>query len=1061
MNSPSQFILSTPSRMKFTGIRAVEYETLKMFRSSFTRKEYTDAYQALVKREVAAQKQAAKRAAAAAVREAAREAALEAAEAAKEAEREAKKEAARIARNLKAQAGRKYSAHAILKYFIMTKDTTSTDKVIWVGPFELKPRDYFYESSYAEINTKAKDEFEKQGSHMETESDVEVVWKLSSYKVEKKTKVVSTSVAKSAVKMKEAGSLFLDGEEQHEFDTGMGTCVFDWIIKRYGAVRGCIKTATKEALQAILGSEALENGVSAVDLNAVCDVLRCRQYALDETNQIIHAYTPEKLNNNVPPLVYRVKNGHFYPIVNEATSICQMGRATTLAQKAKEEKVEVAKTLEIVMLPLPENKNKFSQVVQICKEQNVEVYSRGAVPLRFSDEEGLVSFELNGKMYLWENDEMIDATKKIYELNGLNYDGSTIPGMINRSLSIEKSALNPHVMSVLSQAKNRVHYGRLEKPVEGEWAADIVKCYSSCIMEPQEEFYMYSSTDEWKPWDHQLLPGLYFVETEDMRLFHGSNVYSLAMIQRATSAGIEFTIRSQLRPSKTMPKTYFDNMVNFIKDVCKNDISLMKWFFNIFVGMLGKSKHSTITARMDTDVNTIWAEYNAEKPGKPFITSHDGYYFYGRNHKIELAEHNLPIWIQILDWSNIKLFDLISEVEATGGVLVGRKTDCAVFVGGSLVERNVVGGVRFCEVPEMKEAKPVEHRSLSSTICETDDWNMGSVYSSSQIEEATAALMENGGALLTGYAGTGKTYLAKKIAETFDGPILRMAPTNKAALNIGGRTIHKELKIDMSGKFNLKGLRRKYGNGRVFIIVDESSMIGSMLWRKLVELKKALPKSIWLMLGDEGQCRPVGEETMDFFESSMVKYLAGNLKMDLTEIQRYDPKLAEMALAIRMGLPFEKRMGRVMSGRHLCYFNNTRQYLNRLLNEKRGIFLASDSENGCQDAYLYEGCPVIAYRNYSKTSKIFCVNAEQFTVRSVTAEKLVVVCVRPEGEHVWDLPTADFHKWFHLNFASTVHKSQGDTLSGPVTIWDSDAMDKRILYTAVTRAKSHDQIYFA
>ena len=1062
MKTSGAFILSTPIRMKFTGIREVEYETLKMFRSSFTRKEYTEAYQKLVKREVAAQKQAAKRAAGAAAREAAREAALEAAEAAKEAAREAKREAARVARNLKAKASRKYSVHVSIHITAKRKQEDGS----WSEPFELLPRDRFFEASYADINKKAKAEYEEVVDYLINESNLQIIKDVSYYKIESKDKVTSTTVPKSVVKMKQAGSLFLDGEEQHEFDTGAGTCVFDWIIQHYGSVRGCIKSATKESLMKILGSDSLENGVSATDLDAVCDVLCCRQYALDETNEIIHTYVPKRLNNNVPPIVYRVKNGHFYPIVKEATSVCQMGRATTQAQKGKEE-VKEAKTLEIVMLPT--TKSKYAQVVALCKEQNVEVYGRGATPLRYADED-IISFELNGKLYLWEQDEVIKATQQIYALNEMSYDGSTIPGMINKQMNFlnlnEKSALNPHVMDVLSQAKNRVHYGRLQKPVKGEWAADIIKCYSSCLMKPIDDWYIFSSIDEWTAWDHKLLPGLYFVETADMRLFHGSNVYSLAIIQRAKTAGIQFTIRSQLRPSKVLPKTYFDGMVEDITYLCRGDISLMKYFFNIFVGMLGKSKHTSTSARMDTDRNTVWTEYNAEKPGKPFITAHDGYYFYGRNHTMELAEHNLPMWLQILDWSNIKLFDLVSEVEATGGVLVGRKTDCAVFVGGSLTERLEVGGVRFCEVPEMKDAKSAEYRSLSSCICETDDWNTAPISTSSQISEATSAIMANGGALLTGYAGTGKTYMAKGVAdifvESFDGPVLRMAPTNKAALNIGGRTIHKELAIDMKGKFNLKGLRRKYSGKRVLILLDEASMIGSQLWRKLVELKKALPLSVWLILGDEGQCRPVGEETMNFFESSMVKYLAANLKINLTEIQRYDPKLAELALAIRSGLSFEKRRGRVMTGRHLCYFNNTRQQLNYKLNEKRGVFVPCGAiGEGTQDAYLYPGCPVIAYRNYSKSGKIFCVNAEQFTVRSVTADKLVVVCVRPEGEHVWDLPTADFHHWFHLNFATTVHKSQGDTLSGPVTIWDHEAMDARILYTAVTRAKAYDQIYFA
>jgi hypothetical protein len=464
---------------------------------------------------------------------------------------------------------------------------------------------------------------------------------------------------------------------------------------------------------------------------------------------------------------------------------------------------------------------------------------------------------------------------------------------------------------------------------------------------------------------------------------------------------------------------------------------------------------------MDTDANTVWREYNADKPGKPFITKSDNYYFFGRTITQDLAEHNLPIWLQILDWSNIKLFDLITSVEATGGRLVGRKTDCAVFVGGSLVEKLEVGGHRLCEVPlKMKEMASAEARSLSSSICLIDEWMMAPITSSNAVAEAVALL--NHGMLITGFAGTGKTYLAKKIAEQFVGAKLIMAPTNKAALNIGGRTIHKELKIDMSGKFNLKGLRKLYARQRILIFIDEGSMVGSDLWRKLVELKKALPLSVWVILGDEGQCRPVGEEHIDFFQSSMVRYLAAGIRINLTEIQRYDLELAELALAIRTGQPFEKKRGQIMSGRHLCYYNRTRIWLNGLLNEKRGVYLpCQDSDDGAQNAWLYPGCPLIAVRNFSKRDQMFCVNSEQFVIRSVTDHDLVVVSQRPEGEHVWELKTADFHHWFHLNFASTVHKSQGDTLTGPITIWDHDAMTARILYTAVTRAKSLNQILFA
>lgn len=1065
-----QTFLDAHSKMNdFTGDRLETFQFLRSIRRQLGKATFESAVADLRREEAVARREAAREATIAArlaarkARETAR-AEIKAKLAAVAAEHKAKEAAKKISKKT-------FAVHIHLKFYIRKKREDGT----MTAPYWLPPRDAFFEARGPQIAKEAQKRFDAELERMEAESPF-VVLEESTWVEVSRVEKAKTAVAKTAVKMKQAGSLFLDGEEQHDFDTGAGVCVFDWIRKRYGGVRGCMKIATMESLTEILGEEAIERGVSATDLDRVCDALRCRQYALDETNEIIHTYTPTKLNNNVPPLVYRVKNNHFYPIVKEASSICQLGRATNQAQAKKEAKEEEKEALEIVVLP-ESDESKIAQVVRICREAETEVYGRGSVPLNYSDD-GLVSFKLGGKLYLWEQDEMIEATRKIYDMNEQTYDGSTIPKMILGQLSYlgltEKSTLNPHAMSVLAQAKNRVHYGRMAAEQPAEWAADIIKCYSSCLLAPMEDWCVFSATDEWQAWDGELKTGVYFVATDDMRLFHGSNVYSRAIIQKAISAGIPHTVLYQLRPSKVLPSSYFQEMVDGIQTLCKGDISLMKWFFNIFVGMLGKSTHTTVTARMDTDINTVWNEYNADKPGKPFITAHDGYYVYGRQHRMELAEHNLPMWIQILDWSNIKLFDLVQQVEATGGVLVGRKTDCAVFLGGDLVEKLEVGGVRRCEVPvKMSEMKPASWRSLSPACCETDSWIIAPVSSSSQVAEATQALTTHQGALLTGYAGTGKTYLAKQIAENFDGPILRMAPTNKAALNIGGRTIHKELKIDMAGKFNLRGLRQKYASKRVLIIVDEASMIGSDLWRKLVELKKALPQSVWLLLGDEGQCRPVGEENQDFFESSMVRFLASGLRINLTQIQRYDPELAELALQIRMGEEFIKRRGRVMAGRHLCYFNATRKRLNAQLNEKRGVFVAATDDDGTQDAWLYPGCPLIAVRNFSRGGDLYCVNAEQFVVRSVTESKLVVVSQRPEGErltpdgrtspaeHVWDLATADFHRWFHLNFASTVHKSQGDTITGPITIWDHDAMDARLLYTAVTRAKKLDQIQFA
>ena len=52
----------------------------------------------------------------------------------------------------------------------------------------------------------------------------------------------------------------------------------------------------------------------------------------------------------------------------------------------------------------------------------------------------------------------------------------------------------------------------------------------------------------------------------------------------------------------------------------------------------------------------------------------------------------------------------------------------------------------------------------------------------------------------------------------------------------------------------------------------------------------------------------------------------------------------------------------------------------------------------------------------------------------------------------------EFHKKFLLGYATTIHKSQGDTIDGKVNIFDIEMIqdwlqDKRALYTALSRAK--------
>jgi ATP-dependent exoDNAse (exonuclease V) alpha subunit len=120
-----------------------------------------------------------------------------------------------------------------------------------------------------------------------------------------------------------------------------------------------------------------------------------------------------------------------------------------------------------------------------------------------------------------------------------------------------------------------------------------------------------------------------------------------------------------------------------------------------------------------------------------------------------------------------------------------------------------------------------------------------------------------------------------------------------------------------------------------------------------------------------------------------------------------------------------------------------------------------------QDALLYVGCPVIAFKNFSSKSKgehtIHCVNNEAFTIKLINAESIVAVSKRagedgePE-EHTFTISTDEFHEFFLLNYCSTTHKQQGATIDNDIIIFDYEDMPRELKYTAVTRPKKLSQI---
>jgi nucleoside-triphosphatase THEP1 len=704
--------------------------------------------------------------------------------------------------------------------------------------------------------------------------------------------------------------------------------------------------------------------------------------------------------------------------------------------------------------------------------------NNGKIPDYFHLKGGQVfSFKYDKINYVCNDD--IDVIKKLCENMNKPYTGQGVGTCILniwKEVSgfdkIPKSSHNPFVIDTLLNAKsNRSHYGFMNNTqynIDNSCKAyDIVKCYRACMYQPTEEWIRLDFNDEWEPYDGKLKNALYYVKTEDELLFKKSNVYSSCIIKEAFKENIQFEILYQLVPSHYEKKTLFVDFINKVIEYSNGDESIAKLLINMMSGLLGQSHREAVKCKINKDKDQIfnWLHRYTDLGKGIFIKQipNTDRFLYGIKKDYIMNETNLPMYIQVLDESNVKLYRM---GKAIGGELIARKVDCVIVRGGREYKKNDVlnwGDYRPCELPVINCVEMCNHTEFSKN----DEWIDHNINDSDDYESIYNVLVENGGLLLQGNAGNGKTFVAKKIAEKLGNKVKILAPTNKASLNIGGNTIHSFMKMTEDCKINsklLKLINERYD----YIIIDEISMITKHIWKILCILKKETDIK-FLLLGDDKQCPPVENEKIDnYFNHSAVKYLTNNNRNILTTMKRYDSKLYEMlkdvdSLDISI-FPTNE------TTRNICYFNTTRKAINKMWNDRlkkeNSLFISANADDDyTQDTYIYEELPIIARKTKRNDDDFQFVNSETFTVLSYDNDNIYIYNERPDENgnkecYTTFISVSEFNKYFAMNYCSTTHKAQGETITDNYTIYDWNYMTTKLRYTSLSRAKCIEQVSF-
>jgi exodeoxyribonuclease-5 len=333
---------------------------------------------------------------------------------------------------------------------------------------------------------------------------------------------------------------------------------------------------------------------------------------------------------------------------------------------------------------------------------------------------------------------------------------------------------------------------------------------------------------------------------------------------------------------------------------------------------------------------------------------------------------------------------------------------------------------------------------------------------------------------LFGYAGTGKTTLARHLAAGVDGKVLYAAFTGKAACVMrskgcrGASTIHRLIYKPPETKEEQPSFElwsKAPASNAKLIIIDECSMVDAELARDLMSFNVPL-----LVLGDPAQLPPI--QGGGFFT---------DVKPDamLTEVHRQaqDDPIVRLSMDIRAGKSLEEGQygetqvvrranldpKRVIGADQVLVGRNvTRRAYNARLRERRGF----------TDPLPVAGDKLVCLRNNRKkglfNGGLWVVKEKPKTRRKILNMRLkadedlddvellkegVKVSVRPECfnggiEQLDWLERKPFDE-FDFGYVLTVHKAQGSQWDD-VVLFDESAVFQenqgRWLYTGVTRA---------
>jgi undecaprenyl pyrophosphate synthase len=858
----------------------------------------------------------------------------------------------------------------------------------------------------------------------------------------------------------------------------------------------------------ILNKKIIKEGFTINQLKKWCSYTKQNLYVFDATMGVIDIQKVEQIDKNLPSVMFIMSCNHIYPITNISVRKQLLNLISTnnhyVNKTGDEEEIETI--AKVMMRNNPDDIFDFVKslneklYIYIHTDDLKDVYDKfifnKIMPRCYGYDNKITRIEINN-INIYANEDLCDSLAAYQEFEikepffnqnlqmilksivSKTYGKEFIHSRTSSAIDFKSSCFKLIAPSYRNDRYNILN--DIDCIPDDIRVYDLNKAQPSALYNNLDDYPVFYETDNIELYNNEdIKPGFYFIEiNEGNLLFQGSQFYPHNLVKYALDKKIitKNQIKYQYIASRTLPFDFFKKIINLIWDsnLCKK---LKKKILMNLCGSLYKNnimkKQKTVFTNDYVEACYLYHKY----AGDIIEESANGFFVHYTDFKLREA-NDAPIYLQMIANTRIALYELYNKIKNDKSELLVVNSDCLVIRGGNNIKENsnVFGGWKLeNKLPE----KPLHNKPFFLNTFANDDpilkWNKKIIDNKKDTNLIKLVFPDNNlekSFCLLAPPGYGKSYFLKQYIQELRKQNISfeiLAPSHIAKLNLEDDDAMTVQKYFFTPNYMAK---IKLCSTKI-IIIDEISQVSRQYLKKLNICKK-YDVHICLV-GDFNQLPAVecDNEDYNYFESDLIKSLCNCTYYEFKNYHRGDLKLLEILNKIKNN---EKKIEWSMFGNkrcklNICYTNDKRKKINQEYMEKekgsKNIFLKKyEKSDYSQDMYVYPTLPVICYKN-STTSyltnqehkgKIY--NNEKFDIKRINVIKDKKEYIEiSNGEISYFIETCKFTSLFVPSYCMTTHKVQGATLNEEFSIHEMDKMkcDNKLLYTAVSRAKSISQV---